>query len=530
MNQNIKITNKKTALIYCRVSTVNQERDGSGLESQEHRCRQYAETNGYEVEKVFRDSFSGGGDFMRRPGMSSLLDFLDKNLHKNYIVIFDDMKRLARDTMFFLKLKMEFRSRGARMESPNFVFVDTYEGDFSQIIVAAQAELERNQNKRQVVQKMKARLESGFWPFYHPPGYRSESRAGMGKVLIVKRGESEIIKDALEGFASNRFSSVVDVYRFLIRRRFIKNDGKNHIQRALDLLYRAHFYAGFIEYKKWEVSRRIGRHQAIISTSCLEKIEEKLGLRQRNVTRIDDSNDFPLRRFVACSVCGGTMTGSWSTGRNGRHPYYRCNKNGCLLKNKSIKKNDIETSLEKILGSIKPKQVLLEYTKAKLFEKYYNIQKEVEVIKKEIQFEINKTQGKIKNLVDKITTASNPSVIKIYEDAIAELTITQKADEGRLLRVGETKKEFGTAVSLVLGILENPLLEWKNGDFEHKRLILNMVFLENPRYDKKEGFGTAKYSLPIKVFEGISTANSSGVEMTGVEPVSKILPIYDLQA
>ncbi len=37
------------AVIYCRVSSTKQKVEGSGLESQEHRCRQYALAQGYEV-------------------------------------------------------------------------------------------------------------------------------------------------------------------------------------------------------------------------------------------------------------------------------------------------------------------------------------------------------------------------------------------------------------------------------------------------------------------------------------------------
>ena len=33
---------KKKALIYCRVSAPRQKKEGNGLESQEHRCCQYA--------------------------------------------------------------------------------------------------------------------------------------------------------------------------------------------------------------------------------------------------------------------------------------------------------------------------------------------------------------------------------------------------------------------------------------------------------------------------------------------------------
>ena len=41
----------KKALIYCRVSDVKQKLDGSGLTSQEFRCRQYAASRS-EITKL----------------------------------------------------------------------------------------------------------------------------------------------------------------------------------------------------------------------------------------------------------------------------------------------------------------------------------------------------------------------------------------------------------------------------------------------------------------------------------------------
>ena len=101
------------AVIYCRVSSARQKIEGSGLESQEHRCRQYAAAQGFEVEAVFPDDASGGGDFINRPGMVALLSYLDAKPDKNYVVIFDDLKRFARDTEFHIKLRREFQTRGA---------------------------------------------------------------------------------------------------------------------------------------------------------------------------------------------------------------------------------------------------------------------------------------------------------------------------------------------------------------------------------------------------------------------------------
>ncbi|MBD3754153.1 MAG: recombinase family protein, partial [Gammaproteobacteria bacterium] len=51
-NKNIEQGDTR-AVIYCRVSSTKQKTEGSGLEGQEHRCRQYAAAQGYEVEAVF---------------------------------------------------------------------------------------------------------------------------------------------------------------------------------------------------------------------------------------------------------------------------------------------------------------------------------------------------------------------------------------------------------------------------------------------------------------------------------------------
>lgn len=77
-------------------------------------------------------------------------------------MIFDDLKRASRDTRAFLDLRDAFRLRRVQVECLNFKFDDTPEGEFIETITAAQGALERKQNGRQVAQKMKARMQSGF--------------------------------------------------------------------------------------------------------------------------------------------------------------------------------------------------------------------------------------------------------------------------------------------------------------------------------------------------------------------------------
>src|SRR6056297_1176124 len=266
--------NTPQALIYCRVSSSKQRLEGSGLESQEQRCRAYADDKGYEVEAVFPDDVSGGGDFMKRPGMVALLSYLDAQKGKPYVVIFDDLKRFARDTEFHLKLRREFTKRGATIECLNFSFEDTPEGKFIETIIAAQGELERDQNRRQVKQKMMARVEKGYWVFHAPVGYKFITERAHGKLLAPDEPIADCLREALNGYADGRFRSQAEVQRFLESKPEFPKDAPNGKIRAWKItkLLRNPLYAGYVHSETWDVSLRKGHHEALIGFGTHEKI------------------------------------------------------------------------------------------------------------------------------------------------------------------------------------------------------------------------------------------------------------------
>ena len=107
------------------------------------------------------------------------------------MVIFDDLKRFARDTEFHIALRRAFQRRKARIECLNFKFDDTPEGKFIETIMAAQGELERQQNSRQVIQKMQARIAAGYWCFKPIIGYKYKRVDGHGKLLVPERARCQ---------------------------------------------------------------------------------------------------------------------------------------------------------------------------------------------------------------------------------------------------------------------------------------------------------------------------------------------------
>src|SRR5437879_1271279 len=115
-------------IIYCRVSSRKQVTEGDGLQSQEKRCRDYAEQKGYTVLRVFREEAVTGAAHDRE-AMNEMLTFLEQQ-GREIIVIVDDLKRFARDVETHFDLKLEIYKRKGRLESPSFRFDDTPEAKF----------------------------------------------------------------------------------------------------------------------------------------------------------------------------------------------------------------------------------------------------------------------------------------------------------------------------------------------------------------------------------------------------------------
>jgi site-specific DNA recombinase len=508
--------NKQLALIYCRVSSERQKNEGHGLDSQELRCRQFAEQNNYEVIKTFKDSFSGGGDFMKRPAMKELLDYVDSKPHEKFVVIFDDLKRFARDTVFHIKLRQEFNARDLRPICLNFNFEDSAEGQFIETIMAAQGELERKQNKRQVIQKMKARLEQGYWTFGSVLGYKQVKTPEHGKLLVPFEPEASVIKETLIGYAEGRFPDKKDVADFLVSKNF---RNKKYIgYQTVDRILTNSIYAGCIEYQQWEVPRKRGWHEALVDLETWEIIQARLQGKQIKRIRNDTNPDFPLRNFLLCPECKKPLTASWSTGRKNKYPYYRCNQKLCSLSSKSINSEKVHSDFKIFLERISPDEDMIELTRAIANDVWNSKMKELEKEKIKIENKGIEIQKQIDSFMDKMMNARSLEMERAFEERVEALL-----KEKEKLRIDNYRKiseniDFGTALDSILEYVKKPSNKWLESGLEDKRTIFKMVFEDNIEYDRKFGFGTAKLSPIFNVFMEFEHTNSLDVEMGGIEP------------
>ena len=134
---------KKSAVLYCRVSTENQATQGVSIQNQQQLLRNYANQNGYiELIEIADEGFSGKN--INRPGFTQMLELV-KQKKINSVIVYS-LSRFARNTMDTLrtievltKHNVTFISLSEKIET------DTAVGKFFISVLASLSELERNQ-------------------------------------------------------------------------------------------------------------------------------------------------------------------------------------------------------------------------------------------------------------------------------------------------------------------------------------------------------------------------------------------------
>lgn len=140
------------ALVYSRVSTDAQERDGTSLETQERAGLEHARGAGYHVPECIRGTASGYS--LDRPGIERVRQLLRSGAVD--VVIAYAVDRLSRNQNHIGVLFDEVEQAGARLELVTERFEDTAVGRF---ILAARAFIAEVEREKIAERTMRAKLE-----------------------------------------------------------------------------------------------------------------------------------------------------------------------------------------------------------------------------------------------------------------------------------------------------------------------------------------------------------------------------------
>mgnify|MGYP000085335388 CR=1 FL=1 len=506
-------------VIYARVSSARQVREGRGLQSQVSACHRYAKENDIKILEVFEDPAQSGKD-LSRPGIINLLSFLSKRKDLTYVIV-EDISRLSRNVREYYALKdliqgkkgllKDLKNQISDVEDPN--------SELTEGVIALVAQQNRIVNRLEVISKQKENLLSGRWVYPAPIGYVFKD-----KHLIVENDRAKLIRKIFNDFASGKYTTYKQIKdskeaNLLInpksgtRYRFKDDTIKKLLTNKL--------YMGKIELKRWGIAEQEAIHEAIIDENTFRKVQILLEKKGKKKHSNIAPEEFPLKGDLLCSQCKSTLVYSKSKGRSKKYPYYRCNtsKEDCDTSPKNIPTGVVHKQFVKLLEETAAEPQVLKLADIVLGDVYKTMSDQLMGIQQTQEATIKNLTEKRDKLIKKLIHSENVNVVKGLENEVNKIDTeinelgTLKADKGDL-------KGFKLQG---IKMLENPKDCWLRADYQEKKLVYDFIF-DGPLEIRNGQIGTAPYSLPYRLLSNRVIKKESMVELGGIEPPTSCVP------
>ena len=207
-------------------------------------------------------------------------------------------------------------------------------------------------------------------------------------------------------------------------------------------------------------------YEALIAKAA-EADEDRGTARLVARARKDIAADFPLRGFVLCGDCGRPMTACWSVGRwKNRFAYYLCAHKGCVSYRKSVRRQVLESEFGELLKRLTPSQSLFRAARAMFEELWHHRLGTTAATLQAYEAQVVDIERKVEQLVDRITQADVPSIVKAYENRIRTLETCKAELKEKAAACGRPAKPLGEQLRTALEFLASPRDLWTFGSLE----------------------------------------------------------------
>lgn len=309
----------ENALIYCRVSTEEQAREGYSLDAQEKFCGRFAESNNYKVTNVYRDE-GKSGTTIDRPALQEMLSRCQEDKSIKAVLV-QETDRLARGVTVHLAIKAILKKADiALIAVAQPMLNDSAEGNMIDTIIASVNQFQSDLNSRKTKKGMQEKLESGWWPGLAKLGYLNKEVNGE-KITVNDPERWDLIKEALEMYLTGNYSAI-EISDILHEKGLTARQGKKICNGIMINILKDPFYAGIM---KWNKQERKGNHEPMITLAQHKNILAIMDDHNRHACRRRIHN-FLLRGFIYCGICGQKYTAEIHKKKG--ISYYHCVLNG----------------------------------------------------------------------------------------------------------------------------------------------------------------------------------------------------------
>ena len=329
------------AVIYARVSSKEQEKEGYSIPAQLKFLNEYAVTHGFNVTKEFVDNETAKK--VGRTNFGEMIKFLRKNTTVKTILV-EKTDRLYRNFKDYVLLD-EFEGIEIHLVKENTILSDNSRSHekFIHGIKVLMAKNYIDNLSEEVRKGMLQKASQGEYPSKPPYGYKRNK--GEKEIHLVPE-QVRFVQKAFDYYADGHLSLEAVIER-LYKDGIYYSDKKPKIYRStLSRILRNPFYTGDFLFN--DVLYK-GKHEAIIDKTIFEKA--KLAMRKDNKPETLTKHNFLFGGLMTCKNCGSSIVGDI---KKGKYVYYFCSDKtkDCKVKKVYIREKEIEKIVDEAIKKI----------------------------------------------------------------------------------------------------------------------------------------------------------------------------------
>jgi site-specific DNA recombinase len=319
------------AVIYARVSSKDQEREGYSIPAQLKLLREYAASHDFKIVREFTDVETAKVAGRRQFG--EMIRFLEQSAGCR-VVIAEKTDRLYRNFRDYIKLEDLDVEIHLPKEGQVISRDSKSQAKFMHGIHVVVARNFIENLREEVCKGMREKAEQGIYPSRPPLGYRNNK---LERTIEIDPHKAPIARRIFALYATGRYS-LTGVGKIL-RAEFGISLGKGY----LDRLIKNPFYAGSFF---WQDKLYSGTHEPLIDATTHEQVQAVLSNRNRPKYR---RREFPFGNLLKCAYDGCTVTAEI---KRGKYIYYHCtgHRGKCILP--YFREEDLGNRLGQILKDI----------------------------------------------------------------------------------------------------------------------------------------------------------------------------------
>ncbi len=304
----------KQAVIYARVSSKEQEKEGFSIPAQLKLLKEYAAAQGFAIAHEYVDVETAKQT--GRVAFGEMVAYL-KNYPAVRVLLVEKTDRLYRNlkdwvTVDELDLEMHFPKEGAVLSRES-----RSSEKFMHGIKVLMAKNYIDNLSEEARKGMQEKAEQGIWPTIAPLGYRNVAGADGKKIIEPDPESAPIISRLFEWYATGTLSLKEVAQKARAAGLVYRKSGAPVLVSTVHATLRNRLYMGEFE---WNGRVYQGKHQSLVSGDLWERVQGVLdGRHAKKHRRV--KHDFAFSALIACGHCGCSIVGEI---KKRRYVYYHC--------------------------------------------------------------------------------------------------------------------------------------------------------------------------------------------------------------